>query len=156
MFKITLLVIGTLKESYWREAMGEYFKRLQPYARVEIRELRETSFRDIGERDAVIREEGERILQGVAEDAFVVVLDREGRQYQSEKFAEILNREGGVGREMVFVIGGALGLSESVKKRANLLLSFGDLTFPHQLIRIVLVEQLYRAVTILRGKAYHY
>ena len=156
MLKIKLIVVGSLKESYWREAFAEYCKRLVPYVQLEIKELKETPFRDIGERENVMKQEGERILAAISRDSYVIVLDREGKQLSSEKFAQSIEREGESGRELIFIIGGALGLAPEVKKRAYLLLSFGDLTFPHQLIRIVLAEQLYRAVTILRGKAYHY
>ena len=156
MYRITILTIGTLKESYWREAMVEYVKRLTPYARLEIKELSETPFRSASDKARVIADEGERIMAQISADAAVILCDVAGRSVSSEEFAPALKVKGESGAHLVFVLGGPLGVSEALQQRAQLRLSLSLLTFTHQLARIVLAEQLYRAMTIIHGKAYHY
>jgi len=155
MYKITVIVVGGLKESYWRDAEREYIKRLAPYAKYEVRELPEIAFRDANDRDRVLREEGEKILSALPEYGYVVVFAIEGKALSSEGFAQKLQEAGERGGHIFLVIGGSLGLSEAVIARADLALSLSPLTMTHQLARIVGAEQVYRAMTILHGKQYH-
>lgn len=159
MFNITLICVGTLKESYWREAYSEYAKRLKLYAKIELIELPEVPFNSVNEKEAVQKKEGELILKKIPSDSTVFVLSEEGKGLSSVEFAQLLSKHssGEAGStHSTFVIGGALGLSDAVKKRATKLISFSALTFTHQMIRVILMEQLYRAGTIIAGKQYHY
>lgn len=156
---VTLLCVGKLGEAYWRAAQEEYIKRLRPYARVEVVELKEEPLPPPQQREAVERamaREGEAILRRLPRESYVVVLDRAGKMLSSEELAsfwqELLRR--GTGR-VSFVIGGSAGLAPRVIEAAAFCLSLSRLTFPHQLARIILLEQLYRACKILSGEPYH-
>ncbi len=159
MLHLTLICCGKLKESYWREAENEYLKRLQPYAKLEIVELREESF---GEKDNVAevkKKEAAKIMAEIQKrpSATVVALDEHGKQFSSTALAEQLNTFLVQGdSNIVIVIGGPLGLDPAITKLTKLTLSLSILTFTHQMARIVLWEQLYRAQMILQGKKYHY
>lgn len=142
--KVTLVCVGKLKESYWREACAEYEKRLSRYCKLEIRELQERRSP---------AEEAPFLLHACK--GRVVALAVEGRERSSEKFALDISKSVGAGEEMTFLIGSSCGLDESVKARADDLLSFSPMTFPHQMMRVVFLEQLYRAFTILAGAEYH-
>ena len=155
---IDIVCIGNLKEPYLREAEAEYLKRLKPYCKINIKELREAWLpRDAGEaeEEAVRRREGEALLEA-ADKGYLFVLDPRGKQETSEKFAETIQNLAVEGKStLAFIIGGSLGLSDAVRRRADTVLSFSEMTFPHQLIRIILLEQLYRSQKILRGEPYH-
>ncbi len=156
--RLTVIAVGGLKEKFFREAAAEYQKRLSAYAKLEILEIAEARLR--GESGAEIaralEEEGGRILQKIGPRAYVTALCVEGRQMGSVEFSEKLAEVTASGRsELVFVIGGSHGLSDAVKRRADLRLSFSEMTFPHQLMRVVLLEQLYRACNIEAGGKYH-
>lgn len=156
--RLTVIAVGGLKEKFFREAAAEYQKRLSAYAKLEILEIAEARLR--GESGAKIaralEEEGGRILQKIGPRAYVTALCVEGRQMGSVEFSEKLAEVTASGRsELVFVIGGSHGLSDAVKRRADLRLSFSEMTFPHQLMRVVLLEQLYRACNIEAGGKYH-
>lgn len=156
--RLTVVAVGGLKEKFFREAAAEYQKRLSAYAKLEILEIAEARLR--GESGAEIaralEEEGGRILQKIGPRAYVTALCVEGRQMGSVEFSEKLAEVTASGRsELVFVIGGSHGLSDAVKRRADLRLSFSEMTFPHQLMRVVLLEQLYRACNIEAGGKYH-
>ncbi|HEY8530287.1 MAG TPA: 23S rRNA (pseudouridine(1915)-N(3))-methyltransferase RlmH [Paenibacillaceae bacterium] len=156
---IRIVAVGKLKEKYWIEASKEYEKRLRPYARLDIREVPDEKAPESlspAEEEQVKAREGERILAALGPDTFVVALDIEGELWTSEQLAAFLEQQSAYGSgSLAFVIGGSLGLSPDVLKRANRRLSFGRLTYPHQLMRIMLLEQLYRAFRIMRGEPYH-
>lgn len=156
MFAITLIVVGSLKEQYWRDAESEYQKRLSPYVRLNLKEVPEESFKDASDRGRVLAQEEKRILACIPRDSVIILCDREGKEYSSEGFAKLIDREASGGASLCFIIGGPLGASEAIKSLAHTRLSWGALTLPHQLARIVLHEQIYRAVTILKEKPYHY
>lgn len=157
--KITLLTVGKLKEKFFREAVSEYEKRLSRYCRLRIEETAdEKTPEKISEtqREQILQKEGERILRLLPEDAYVITLEIDGRKLTSEKFAEEIERLGVGGiSHIVFVIGGSLGLHHKIKERADLAVSFSDMTFPHQLMRVILLEQIYRAYRIINGEPYH-
>ena len=156
---VELICIGKLKERYWSEACAEYAKRLSRFMSLKVTELKEERLPDKagpGEERAVIEAEGRAILRALPEDAFVVALDPRGRTMDSPALAAYLEGLLLRGRSrIVFVIGGSLGLSAAVTARADLRLSFSAFTFPHQLMRVILLEQLYRACKISAGEKYH-
>ena len=144
---INILCIGKLKESYWREASQEYSKRLSKYCSLSIRELKEGSSPE---------KEGEDILKRLRDDDYVIALDMRGEILSSESLAHCIEKLGIEGKSKVtIIIGGSEGISRGVLKRSNLLISFSALTFPHQMIRVFLLEQLYRSFKIIRGETYH-
>lgn len=144
MQKINIVCVGKLKEKFFSDAVNEYLKRLSRFASVTVRELAEKR---------TLREEAENILKELR--GACVVLAVEGKKLSSETFAEKMKCFADEGKEVTFVIGSSCGLSESVKARADLLLSFSDMTFPHQLMRVILCEQIYRAFMINGGGEYH-
>ncbi len=156
---IQIVCIGKLKEKYWKEALSEYGKRLGKYCSLSIEELKEESLPDQGSKAAeemVIEEEGKRILGRLKASSFVIALDVKGQEFSSEGLAEMISDLGVKGRsDLVFIIGGSLGLSQAVLKRADLRLSFSKMTFPHQMMRVILLEQLYRSFKINRNEVYH-
>lgn len=159
MLSITILCIGKLKEKYLREAIAEYAKRLGPYCKFEIAELEEYKVPhdpSLSQISAALNDEGKRILAKIPSGAQVVALCVEGSMLTSEELGKQLNRFAVNGASQIFfVIGGSWGLSDDVKKRANLRLSFSRMTFPHQLMRVLAAEQLYRAFQINTGGKYH-
>ena len=144
MQKINFVVVGKIKESFYREAVAEYQKRLSRFAKLEIKELAEGVDID-AEADDILR----------ACKGYIVVLAVEGKKLSSEKLAERLQTLTDAGKEVTFVIGSSCGLSDRVKQKADFLLSFSDMTFPHQLMRVILAEQVYRAFMINAGSTYH-
>ncbi|MBQ6402093.1 MAG: 23S rRNA (pseudouridine(1915)-N(3))-methyltransferase RlmH [Firmicutes bacterium] len=156
---IRIIAIGKLKEKYWQDAVQEYAKRLSAYCRLEIVELKESPLRanpSAAEEEAVKREEGQEILRRIRREDYVITLEIKGKTMSSVQLAEKLERLGLEGRsEVAFVIGGSLGLSEEVSQRADLKLSFSAMTFPHQMMRVILLEQIYRSFKIIRGETYH-
>lgn len=157
--KITLVTVGKIKERYFEDAVKEYQKRLSRYCRLEILQVADEKTPD-GASEAVERQikekEGQRILDNIRDGAFVVALAIEGEMLSSEQLAEKIDKLGIRGvSHIVFVIGGSLGLSEAVMKRADCALSFSKMTFPHQLMRVVLLEQIYRSYRIIAGEPYH-
>ena len=154
---ITLITVGSLKEKYLAEALSEYKKRLAAFCRLEELELKEERLSDESPAHitAALEAEGEKILARIPEDAYVIALCVEGKQLSSEELAVRLGELTDGGRRICLVIGSSYGLSPRVKARADLRLSFSKMTFPHQLMRVILCEQVYRAFTILAGKRYH-
>lgn len=152
--KITLIAVGKLKERWWREAAEEYLKRLRPYADVNVVEVPD---RDVTADEArAMAEEGAGVLKAIPKSSHVIVLDIEGKQLDSRGLSAELDRLALEGRSSVtFVIGGAAGLAQDVRKAADAKLSLGRMTLPHQLARVVLLEQVYRAFKISRGEPYH-
>ena len=157
--KIKIVTVGKLKEKYLKDGIAEYSKRISRFAAVEMIELADEKTPDRAsdsENEKILDLEGNRILSKIGDREFVVVLAIEGKTLSSEEFSSRLEQASINGYStLTFVIGGSLGLSPQVKKRANLSLSFGRLTLPHQLMRLVLVEQIYRAFTIQQGSPYH-
>ncbi|GGC95190.1 ribosomal RNA large subunit methyltransferase H [Thalassobacillus devorans] len=157
--KITIVTVGKLKEKYLKQGIQEYVKRLGPYASVDIVEVAdEKAPENLSEADMteVKKKEGERILAKINPDSYVITLEIAGQMLTSEKLAKRLDDLATYGKSKVaFVIGGSLGLSDEVVQRSDLGLSFSKMTFPHQLIRLILVEQIYRAFKINRNEPYH-
>ena len=157
--KIKLITVGKLKEKYLVQGINEYLKRLQSYAKVEMIEVAdEKAPEHLSEAEMlqVKEKEGSRILAKVADHEVVFALAINGQQYTSESFANEIDKLGIHGKStLTFIIGGSLGLSETVIKRSQKQLSFGKMTYPHQLMRLILIEQIYRAYRIMRGEPYH-
>lgn len=152
--KISVIAVGRLKERHWAEAANEYLKRLGPYARVKVTEVAD---RDVTADEArALAAEGADVLRAIPEGAHVAVLEIGGKTMGSEQFSAWLEAHGTGGRSSIaFVVGGAAGLHSSVLERADERISLGPLTLPHQLARVVLLEQIYRAFRISRGEPYH-
>ena len=148
-----------MKEKYLKQGIEEYSKRLSAYAKIDIIEIPDEKAPETLSEQEMLQvkgKEGERILSKIPDDAHVIALAIEGKMKSSEELAETLDKLATYGRsKIVFVIGGSLGLSKDVMKRANDTLSFSKMTFPHQLMRLILVEQVYRAFRINRGEPYH-
>ncbi len=157
--KVTVLCVGKIKESFFREGVAEYAKRLSRYCRFEVVEVAdEMTPEDAGEavRKQILEKEGARLLSKIRDGAYVCTLEIKGKRFTSEAFAEELRQAMLAGSsDLIFVIGGSLGLAPEVTKRADLHLSFSDMTFPHQLMRVILCEQIYRAFRINQGEPYH-
>jgi len=157
--KITVIGVGRLKEKYWQAAAEEYSKRLGKYVKLDIIEVPDEKAPETlsrAEEEIVKKNEGERILKSVKDVAYVIALAIEGKMLSSEELSEFLNERmvRGTGH-IVFIIGGSLGLSDEVLKRADYKLSFSKMTFPHQMMRVILLEQFYRAVKIMKNEPYH-
>lgn len=157
--QVQIVCIGKLKERYWTGAVAEYAKRLGAYARLDIRELPDENAPEHlspAEENRVREREGQRILTALKPDAFVVALAIDGEAWTSEQLAAFMEKQAIYGGGSVaFVIGGSLGLSPEVLARADKRLSFGRMTYPHQLMRVLLLEQVYRAFKIVRREPYH-
>ena len=156
---ITVITVGKLKERYFREAVEEYSTRLSKYCKLEIIEVPDEKASEnlsTAQEQMVIQKEGQGILKHVKEDTYVIALAIQGKQLSSEDLADFINDLGIKGRSSLgFVIGGSLGLSEEVLQRADYQLSFSLMTFPHQLMRVILLEQIYRGFRIIKGEPYH-
>lgn len=156
---IKFIVVGKLKEKFWQQAIAEYAKRLQPYVKLTIVELADEKIPDpCSDHEAVQlkNREGARIVSHIGRDDVVIALAIQGKLLTSEQLAEFVEEHMmHSGKTLVFLIGGSLGLADEVYRRCQLQLSFGKMTLPHQLMRVVLVEQVYRAVKIIRGEPYH-
>ena len=156
---ISVICVGKLKEKYWSQAVEEYSKRLKSYCSLDIVELKEARLPDRAgpaEETAVKEAEGEEILKKIKDSMYVITLEVKGKTLSSEKLAAKVEQLGIEGRSNIaFIIGGSLGLSESVSRRADFKLSFSEMTFPHQMMRVILLEQVYRAFKIIRGETYH-
>ncbi len=159
MMKISILCVGRIKEKFYRDAVEEYIKRLSRYCKPEVLETADEMTPDgagTALTEQIKKKEGDRLLSRIKEEAFVVTLEIQGKKMSSEKFADVLKQAAVSGRSHIqFVIGGSLGLHESVSRRADLKLSFSDMTFPHQLMRVILCEQIYRGYRIINGEPYH-
>ena len=154
--KYTVVAVGKLKERFWSDACAEYLKRLQPYAKTQVVEVPDVDPAKAGGERAAVEREGASILKVLPERAHVVLLAIEGTQRTSEGLSARLDDLALSGTsEVVFVIGGSCGVSDGVRARANETLSFGKITLPHNLARVVLLEQLYRACKISRNEPYH-
>lgn len=152
---IKIICVGTIKERYFKEAIEEYKKRLLKWVKIEEIEIKEEDENKYQNIEVLLEKEGEKILKHIRDGQYVVVFDIKGEQLSSEEFAKLLDSKFSKGEEIIFVIGGSNGVSNKVKMRANLLLSFSKLTFPHQLFRVLVYEQIYRGFTIIKGAKYH-
>lgn len=158
MISVTIIAVGGLKESYLREGCGEYEKRLGAYAGVNIIEIKEERCPDnpsVSEIKRVLEKEGERIIRKIPAGAVTIPLCIEGREYDSREFSALLENISFESSHICFIIGGSFGLDERVKGLGKIRLSFGKMTLPHQLARMVLLEQIYRGFSILNNSKYH-
>ena len=158
MISLSLVTVGTLKEAYLREAIEEYKKRLSQYARVDDINIKEEKIADEDNPalvKAALDAEGEKILSAIPKDCRKVALCVEGKALSSEELAREVERLSDECGRIAFIIGSSHGLSPKVKSAADMRLSFSKMTFPHQLMRVILVEALYRSMTIIAGKKYH-
>ena len=157
--KITILAVGKLKEKYWKQAIAEYEKRLGAYSKIEMIEVPDEKAPETmsdKEIEQVKEKEGQRILAKIKPQATVITLEIQGKMLSSEGLAKELQQRMTQGQsDFVFVIGGSNGLHQNVLNLSNYALSFSKMTFPHQMMRVVLIEQVYRAFKIMRGEAYH-
>lgn len=151
-----IITLGKLKETFWQEAEKEYLKRLSAFIKLEIRELREESFSEKDSPENIRKKEADKILSSLKKDDFVIVLDAQGKSYTSETFSEQLTSWTEQHANLTFVIGGPLGLDDTILARANTTLSFSKMTFTHQMVRIFLLEQIYRGYMIANNRKYHY
>ena len=155
---MALICMGRLKEKYWRDAAAEYEKRLSRFGRwetIELPDLPEPSNSSPAIEEQIRKKEGEAILAKLRDNDIVVCLCIDGKQLDSVQLSKKLTELTDTGRRVVFIIGGSLGLSQAVVARAQMKLSFSPMTFPHQLARIMLLEQTYRALKIAAGERYH-
>lgn len=158
MSNITIITVGTLKENYLKEAVAEYKKRLSQYARVDevnIKEERIANEDDSAEIKRALEAEADKIISAIPKGAGKIALCVEGKQYDSPALASLIGRMADESGKIAIIIGSSHGLSDRVKRECDVRLSFSQLTFPHQLMRVVLYEALYRSFTILAGKKYH-
>ena len=157
--KITLITVGKIKEKYLRDAIGEYSKRLSEYCKLEVIEVADEKTPDNASEnvtEAIKGKEAERILKHLKDDAYVITLEIQGKQLTSEELADRIERLGIQGTShIIFVIGGSLGLGKAVLEKSDYALSFSKMTFPHQLMRVILLEQIYRSYRIIKQEPYH-
>ncbi len=149
---IKIITVGTLKEKYLQEAIKEYSKRLQKYTNLEIIEVKDEG---VVEPQKAIEIESSRIEKYLNNKDYVITLEIEGKEYSSPEFAEKIRNTLIENSNITFIIGGSYGLSDSIKERSNMHLSFSKMTFPHQLFRVILLEQIYRAYKINNNESYH-
>ena len=159
MIKISIVCVGKIKEKFFRDAIDEYSKRLSRYCKLEIIQVADEKTPDNASEtveDAIRNKEGERLLKYIRDDTFVITLEIGGEQLTSENFARKINELGIRGTSHIqFVIGGSIGLGKEVIARSDYALSFSKMTFPHQLMRVILSEQIYRSYRIIHGEPYH-
>jgi 23S rRNA (pseudouridine1915-N3)-methyltransferase len=157
--KITILCVGKIKEKFYRDAIAEFEKRLSRYCKFEILEVPDEQTPDGASaalQTQIKDKEGSRLLAKLKDDAFVCTLEIRGKKMNSEEFSSFMERAAVQGKSQIFfVIGGSLGLSDAVVKRSDQAVSFSDMTFPHQLMRVILCEQIYRGFRILNKEPYH-
>ncbi|MBP9996600.1 MAG: 23S rRNA (pseudouridine(1915)-N(3))-methyltransferase RlmH [Lachnospiraceae bacterium] len=157
--KISIICVGKIKEKFYSEALAEYAKRLSKYCKLDIIELADEKTPEKAsahECELITKAEGDRILAKIASDAYVIATAIEGGKLDSVSFSKCIQKITLDGKNHIaFIIGGSLGLHPDVKKRADMLLSFSDMTFPHQLMRVILLEQIYRCFRIMNNEPYH-
>ena len=157
--KITLITVGKIKEKYLKDAIAEYSKRLSRYCKLESIEVTDEKTPDHASEsveDAIRSKEAERIQKYIKEDAYIITLEIGGKQLASEELAEKIDKLGIQGvSHIIFIIGGSIGLGREVLSRSDYALSFSKMTFPHQLMRVILLEQIYRSYRIINGEPYH-
>ena len=149
---IKIIAVGYLKEKYLKEAVEEYTKRIKKYTNIEIIEVKDEGIVEINK---ALKLEEEKILKHISEKDFLITLEIEGKEYNSEEFAKNIEKITIENSNITFIIGGSYGISDEIKNKANLHLSFSKMTFPHQLFRVLLLEQIYRAYKINNNEKYH-
>ncbi|WAM35329.1 23S rRNA (pseudouridine(1915)-N(3))-methyltransferase RlmH [Caldicellulosiruptor acetigenus] len=152
---IRIISVGTIKEKYFLQACEEYKKRLSRWVKVEEIEIKEEDENKYSNIETLLEKEADKILKHIKKDEFIIACDVNGIEFSSEEFSEILRKNMNRSKDITFIIGSSNGLSNEVKRRADLLLSFSKLTFPHQLFRVLLYEQIYRGLSIIYGTKYH-
>lgn len=156
---ITILCVGQIKEKYFRDAIAEYQKRLSRYCKLQMIEVADEKTKENAseaENDLIRKKEGERLLKHIKDSDYCITLEIDGKMLTSEGLSKETDRLGLAGKSsLVFVIGGSIGLDTAVLKRSDYALSFSKMTFPHQLMRVILLEQIYRSYRIMRGEPYH-
>ena len=157
--KITVITVGKIKEKYLKDAIEEYSKRLSKYCKLEIIEVTDEKTPDNASEvveDNIRSKEAERILKYVKDDAYIITLEINGKQVSSEELADKIDKLGVQGTShIIFIIGGSIGLGKEVLNKSNYALSFSKMTFPHQLMRVILLEQVYRSYRIISNEPYH-
>ena len=157
--KITVITVGKIKEKYLKDAIAEYSKRLSKYCKLEIIEVADEKTPDNASEvveDSIRSKEAERILKYVKDDAYVITLEIGGKQLSSEELADKIDKLGIQGTShIIFIIGGSIGLGKEVLNKSNYALGFSKMTFPHQLMRVILLEQVYRSYRIISNEPYH-
>ena len=153
MLKINILCVGKLKEQYLKDAVNDYSKRLSKYCTLTITELPDESITNDDNKVKLL--ENQNIVNHIKEGSYVIALTPSAKQESSEEFSELIDKVQLTNSEITFVIGGSLGLNELVLERANQKISFSNMTFPHGLFRVILLEQIYRAFKISKGETYH-
>ncbi len=155
MIRINLVAVGKVKEKYFLDGISEYAKRLSRYCEFNIIEVKEDNFEkvDLATIDIILNKEAERILPNLKGKVYCMAI--EGKKFNSQSFSEEISKASLNNQTLTFVIGGSYGIAESVKQKADKLISFSDMTFPHTMFRLMLTEQIYRAFSILNGSAYH-
>lgn len=157
--KITLVTVGKIKEKFYRDAIAEYVKRLSKYCKLEILEVMDEKTPDASSEaveENIRQKEGARILKCIRDTAYVITLEIGGIMMDSIELSQKIESLGIQGKShLIFVIGGSIGLSKEVLKRSDFALSFSKMTFPHQLMRVILLEQIYRSCRIMNGEPYH-
>lgn len=154
--KINIIVVGKFKETYWAQAESEYLKRLSAWFKVNITELKEESFSEKDDREKIKAKEAQNILAKIPGNSFIIALDENGTEFESKKFAGKLQSWLELGDELTFILGGPLGLHETILQKAKFKLALSQMTFPHQMARVFLLEQLYRSQMINQNRKYHY
>lgn len=156
---ITILCVGQIKEKYFCDAIAEYQKRLSRYCKLQMIEVADEKTKENAseaENDLIRKKEGERLLKHIKDSDYCITLEIDGKMLTSEGLSKEIDRLGLAGKSsLVFVIGGSIGLDTAVLKRSDYALSFSKMTFPHQLMRVILLEQIYRSYRIMRGEPYH-
>ena len=156
---ITILCVGQIKKKYFRDAIAEYQKRLSRYCKLQMIEVADEKTKENAseaENDLIRKKEGERLLKHIKDSDYCITLEIDGKMLTSEGLSKEIDRLGLAGKSsLVFVIGGSIGLDIAVLKRSDYALSFSKMTFPHQLMRVILLEQIYRSYRIMRGEPYH-
>lgn len=158
MIKISIFCVGKIKEKYWLDAIAEYSKRLSRYCKLSIVEVPDEKTPEDAsdaECDAIKKKEAEKILKKIDSQGLICTLEIAGKRFTSESFASFIDASALSTSHIQFVIGGSLGLHESVLSRSQMAISFSDMTFPHQMMRVILLEQIYRGFRITNGEPYH-
>ncbi len=157
MFHINIITIGKLKEQYWKDAQAEYLKRLSPYTKISITEIKEEKFDNKSNHNVIKKKEAQKIIKAIPKNTYIIALDKDEKQFSSEDLSKQINQlTNNQINQISIIIGGPLGLHESILNIAKEKISFSKATFTHQMIRIILLEQIYRAYMIKEGRKYHY
>ncbi|MBE6144646.1 MAG: 23S rRNA (pseudouridine(1915)-N(3))-methyltransferase RlmH [Firmicutes bacterium] len=149
---IKILCVGKIKEKFFRDATSEYLKRISKYSKIEIIEVNDV---DLNNKELNLEKEKDNLMKYINEKDFIVTLEIEGKQLSSEEFSQMIDKTLINYPNITFIIGGSYGIHNDIKKKSNLKLSFSKLTFPHQLFRIILLEQIYRGFKIVKNESYH-